>query len=89
LWVTEKDSAEQIVGKRREVQFLMSTGAAVDDIYRKVGISGSFLQPVTSAVRRQPGLRRATRLTEVVKEYARLGKLVADLFLKNTILKST
>jgi len=77
---------EQIIGKLREVEVLVSQGTPVAEAIRRIGVS-----PYTYYRWRKEygGLRvdQAKRLKELEKENSRLKKLVADLSLDNDILK--
>lgn len=79
-------SAEQIIGKLREAEVLLSQGDTIGVVSRKLGIS----EFTYYRWRREYGGMRFTqakRLKEMEKENARLKKLVADLSLDNAILK--
>jgi putative transposase len=77
---------EQIIGKLREAEVLLSQGAAVAEASKKIGVT----EQTYYRWRREYGgmrVKQAKRLKELEKENARLKKLVADLSLDNAILK--
>ena len=79
-------TAEQIIGKLREAEVLLSQGAKVGEVSRKLGVT----EQTYYRWRREYGgmrLDQARRLKELEKENGRLKKLVADLTLDNAILK--
>ena len=77
---------EQIINKLREAEVMLSQGATLSAILKKIGISD-----VTYYRWRKEygGMRvdQARRLKELEQENSRLKKLVADLSLDNAILK--
>jgi putative transposase len=77
---------EQIINKLREAEVMLSQGAMLTAILKKVGISD-----VTYYRWRKEygGMRvdQAKRLKDLEQENSRLKKLVADLSLDNAILK--
>jgi putative transposase len=77
---------EQIINKLREAEVLLSQGATVGEVCRKIGVTD-----VTYYRWRKEygGLRvdQARRLKDLEQENSRLKKLVADLSLDNAILK--
>lgn len=77
---------EQIINKLREAEVLLSQGATVAVICKKIGISD-----VTYYRWRKDygGMRvdQAKRLKELELENSRLKKLVAEISLDNAILK--
>ena len=77
---------EQIIGKLREAEILLSQGATIGGASRKIGVSE---QTYYRWRREYGGMRveQAKKLKELEKENARLKKLVADLSLDNAILK--
>ena len=79
-------SAEQIIGKLREAEVLLSQGSPVGEVSRKLGITE---QTYYRWRREYGGMRveQARRLKELEKENGRLKRLVADLTLDNAILK--
>jgi len=77
---------EQIIGKLREVEILLSNGQSVQTAVRQIGVT----EQTYYRWRKEYGgmkVDQAKRLKEVEKENARLRKLVADLSLDNAILK--
>ncbi len=79
-------TAEQIIGKIREAEILLSQGDSVGMASRKLGISE---QTYYRWRKEYGGMRveQARRLKELEKENSRLKKLVADISLDNAILK--
>ena len=79
-------TAEQIIGKLREAEVLLSQGSMVAEVSRKLGITE---QTYYRWRREYGGMRveQARRLKELEKENGRLKRLVADLTLDNAILK--
>ena len=77
---------EQIINKLREAEVLLSQGAALSTVLKKIGVSD-----VTYYRWRKEygGMRvdQAHRLKQLEQENNRLKKLVADLSLDNEILK--
>ena len=77
---------EQIIGKLREAEVLLSQGATVAEASRKIGVT----EQTYYRWRREYGgmrIEQARRLKELEKENIRLKKLVADLSLDISILK--
>jgi len=79
-------SAEQIIGKLREAEVLLSQGDSVGEASRKIGVTE---QTYYRWRKEYGGMRveQARRLKELEKENARLKRLVADISLDNAILK--
>jgi len=79
-------SAEQIIGKLREAEVLLSKGQKVGQISRALGITE---QTYYRWRREYGGLKvsQARRLKELERENARLRKAVSDLTLDKLILK--
>ena len=77
---------EQIIGKLREAEVLLSQGLIVGEASRKLGITEQTYYPWR---REYGGMRveQAKRLKELEKENSRLKKLVADITLDNAILR--
>jgi putative transposase len=77
---------EQIIGKLREAEVLVSQGATVDEVCRKIGVTS---QTYYRWRQEYGGMRvdQAHRLKELERENVRLKRLVADLSLDNQILK--
>jgi putative transposase len=77
---------EQIINKLREAEVMLSQGATLSAILKKIGISD-----ITYYRWRKEygGMRvdQARRLKELEQENSRLKKLVGDLSLDNAILK--
>jgi putative transposase len=77
---------EQIINKLREAEVLLSQGATLSAILKKIGISD-----VTYYRWRKEygGMRidQAKRLKDLEQENSRLKKLVVDISLDNAILK--
>ena len=77
---------EQIIGKLREAEVLLSQGATVGETSRKIGVTE---QTYYRWRKEYGGMRveQARRLKELEQENSRLKKLVADITLDNAILK--
>ena len=77
---------EQIIGKLREAEVLLSQGLTVGEASRKIGVTE---QTYYRWREEYGGMRveQAKRLQELEKENTRLKKLVADVSLDNAILK--
>jgi transposase-like protein len=79
-------SAEQVIGKLREAEVLLSQGSTVGEVSRKLGVT----EQTYYRWRREYGgmrLEQARRLKELEKENGRLKRLVAYLTLDNAIPK--
>ena len=77
---------EQIINKLREAEILLSQGATIAVVSKKIEVSDHTYY----RWRKEYGgmrVEQAKRLKELEKENARLKKLVADLSLDNSILK--
>ena len=77
---------EQIIGKLREAEILLSKGLSIEKASRELGIT----EQTYYRWRKQYGgmrVEQAKRLRELEKENVQLKKLVADLSLDNAILK--
>lgn len=77
---------EQIIGKLREAEVLLSKGISIEQVSRELGIT----EQTYYRWRKQYGgmrVEQAKRLRELEKENVQLKKLVADLSLDNAILK--
>ena len=77
---------EQIIGKLREAEVLLSQGLTVGEASRKLGIT----EQTYYRWRREYGgmrIEQAKRLKELEKENSRLKKLVAEQALDIEILK--
>ena len=70
---------EQIIGKLREAEVLLSKGSKVAEVSRQIGVTE---QTYYRWRKEYGGMRvsQAKRLKEVEKENARLKKLVGDIF---------
>ena len=79
-------TAEQIVNMLREAEVILSQGTPIAQVCKKLGISE---QSYYRWRKEYGGLRtdQAKKLREVMKENARLKKVVADLTLDNDILR--
>ena len=77
---------EQIIGKLREAEILLSQGAVIAEASKKIAVT----EQTYYRWRREYGgmrIEQAKRLKELEKENSRLKKIVADLSLDNSILK--
>ena len=77
---------EQIIGKLREAEVLLSQGQTVGAVSRKLGVT----EQTYYRWRKEYGgmqVEQAKRLKELERENAQLKRLVADLSLDNCILK--
>jgi putative transposase len=77
---------EQIINKLREAEILLSQGATLAVIWKKIGVSDCTYY----RWRKEYGgmrVEQAKRLQELEKENSRLKRLVADISLDNAILK--
>ena len=79
-------TAEQIINMLREAEVILSQGTPIAQVCKKLGISE---QSYYRWRKEYGGLRtdQAKKLREVMKENARLKKVVADLTLDNDILR--
>jgi putative transposase len=77
---------EQIIGKLREAEVLLSQGSTVGEASRKLGVTE---QTYYRWRKEYGGMRveQAKRLKDLEKENGRLKRLVADISLDNAILK--
>jgi putative transposase len=77
---------EQIIGKLREVEVLLSQGSTVGEASRKIGVTE---QTYYRWRKEYGGMRveQAKRLKALEQENTRLKRLVADITLDNAILK--
>jgi len=77
---------EQIIGKLREAEVLLSQGSTVGEASRKLGVTE---QTYYRWRKEYGGMRveQAKRLKELEQENSRLKRLVADISLDNAILK--
>ena len=77
---------EQIINKLREAEIMLSQGATLAVIWKKIGVSDCTYY----RWRKEYGgmrVEQAKRLQELEKENGRLKRLVADISLDNAILK--
>ncbi len=84
--VREGFKPEQIIGKLREAEVLLSQGSTVGAASRKLGVTE---QTYYRWRKEYGGMRveQAKRLKELEQENSRLKRLVADISLDNAILK--
>ena len=77
---------EHIINKLREAEIMLSQGATLSVILKKIGISDATYYRWR---KEYGGMRvdQARRLKELEQENSQLKKLVADLSLDNAILK--
>ena len=77
---------EQIIGKLREAEVLLSQGSTVGEASRKIGVTE---QTYYRWRKEYGGMRveQAKRLKALEQENSRLKRLVADISLDNAILK--
>jgi transposase-like protein len=81
-----RHTAEQIVGKLREAEAMLSAGASIGQVVQRLGVS----EQTFHRWRNQYGGMKAgeaRRLKELEQENARLKRAVADLTLDNQMLK--
>ena len=77
---------EQILNKLREAEVLLSQGATLAVVWKKIGVSDCTYY----RWRKEYGgmrIEQAKRLKELEQENYRLKRVVADLALDNAILK--
>jgi len=77
---------EQIINKLREAEVLLSQGATLPVVWKKIGVSDCTYyrwRKEYSGMR----IEQAKRLKELEQENSRLKRVVADLALDNAILK--
>jgi len=94
FWAKERRQAmgmkrfkpEEIIGKLREAEVLLSQGLPVEEMLRKIEVSA---QTYYRWRKEYGGMRvdQARRLKEVERENAKLKRLVGELSLDNAILK--
>jgi putative transposase len=80
------NTSEQIINKLREAEIMLSQGATVAVVSKKIGVSDYTYY----RWRKEYGgmrVEQAHRLKELEQENSRLKRLVADLSLDNAILK--
>ena len=79
-------SAEEIIGKLREAEVILSQGQSVGQVVRKLGVS----EQTYYRWRREYGgmkVDQAKRLKELERENSQLKKIVADQALDNAMLR--
>ena len=84
--VRKSYTPEQIIGRLREAEVLLSQGATVAEASKKISVT----EQTYYRWRKEFGgirIEQAKRLKDLEKENARLKKLVADLSLDNSIQK--
>ena len=81
-------TTEQIIGKLREAEVLLSQGQTIGQVSRGLGISDHTYYRWR---KEYGGLRtdQAQRLKTLEQENSRLKRIVADLSLDNDILRET
>jgi transposase-like protein len=84
--VRKRYTPEQIINKLREAEILLSQGATVGAVSKKIGVSDYTYYRWR---KEYGGMRvdQAHRLKELEQENSRLKRLVADLSLDNAVLK--
>jgi transposase-like protein len=84
--VRKSYAPEQIINKLREAEIMLSQGATLAVIWKKMGVSDCTYYRWR---KEYGGMRvdQAHRLKELEQENSRLKRLVADLSLDNAILK--
>ena len=82
----KRHSAEQIIGKLREIDGALAGGASVEDVARQHGVSAATIGRwrTTYGGAKGPEIKR---LRELEQENGRLKKLVADQALDIQMLK--
>ena len=84
--VRKNYTPEQIINKLREAEIMLSQGATLAVIWKKIGVSDCTYY----RWRKEYGgmrVEQAKRLQELEKENSQLKRLVADISLDNAILK--
>jgi len=82
----KRSTAEQIIGKLREIEVLIGQGDTIAVACRKAGVG----EAAYYRWRREYGglkMDQAKRLKDLEKENLRLKKIVADLSLDNAVLR--
>jgi transposase-like protein len=84
--VARKHKPEEIIGKLREAEIVLSQGGTVADACRRIGVTE---QSYYRWRKEYGGLKmdQARRMTELEKENARLRRAVSDLTLDKLILQ--
>jgi putative transposase len=82
----KKHTAEEIIGKLREAEVIVSQGGTTESAAKTIGVT---VQTFFRWRKEYGGLRmdQARRLKELEKENARLKRLLADAELDKAILK--
>ena len=80
------NTPEQIINKLREAEVMLSQGATIGIVSKKIGVSGYTYYRWR---KEYGGMRvdQARRLKELEQENSRLKRVVADFALDNAILK--
>ncbi len=81
----QRFTAEQIIGKLREVEVLVAKGGSVADASRQIGVVEQTLYLWRKEYGEMP-VDQARRMKDLEAENVRLKKLVADLSLDKMIL---
>ena len=79
-------TAEQIIGKLREAEVLMSKGTSVAEVCRKIGVTDVTFYRWRKLYGGMQ-VSETKRMKEIEKENTRLKKLIADLSLYNAIIR--
>ena len=79
-------SPEQIIGKLREAEVLLSKGASVAEVCRRIGITDVTFYRWRKLYGGMQ-IAEAKRMKELEQENVRLRRLVADLSIDNQVLK--
>lgn len=84
----QRYTTEQIIGKLREAEVLLSQGQTIGQVSRGLGISDHTYYRWR---KEYGGLRtdQAQRLKSLEQENSRLKRIVADLSLDNAMLRET
>jgi transposase-like protein len=83
---SKKHSAEEIIGKLREVEILLAQGSTASEASRRIGVSE---QTYYRWRKEYGGLKtdQARRMKELEKENQRLRRAISDLTLDKLILQ--
>ena len=79
-------TSEQIINKLREAEIMLSQGATIAMVSKRIGVSAHSYYRWRKEYGGM-GVDQARRLKELEQENSRLKKLVAELSLDNAILK--
>ena len=84
--IKKRFTTEQIIGKLREAEVLLSKGESMETVCRQIGVTD---QTYYRWRKEYGGIRldQAKRLKELEKENTQLRKIVTDLTIDNSILK--